>query len=227
MSEWMRRVRDGVVTGVAVLVLGGVPIAQEFPAPQPSRPQPQPQRLIVRNVEGRGTYRSVVHSLRQWRGQNNAITTETVDCDMSGEFFGGGDAKVTGTIAFLRETTRDGRRIGRTEIRGSGNQIPTHHSVRLGFVPGQPGGMMWARWTPDALEVPVEISIGDNAPIGHTLYCETRLKRTNQPYPLRGRHTGPLTSVDVMIKPSPIARPGGQMLRLEQTVDLTWNFAPL
>jgi hypothetical protein len=208
------------------IALSRAPAAQEFPAPQPPS-RPQPQRLRVLNVEARGTYRSVVHSLRQWQGQNNAITTETVDCDMSAEFRGGGDATVNGTITFLRETRRDGRLIGRTEIRGRGSNIATQHRLRMGYVPGQPGGMMWARWTPDALEVPVEISIGDNAPIGHTMYCETHLKSTNQPRPLTGTHTGPLTSVDVMIKPSPIAKPSGRMLQLDQTVTLTWQFAPL
>jgi hypothetical protein len=224
MSEWTRLSRSGVVAGLAVLALAGAPIGQELPPPRPT-PQP-PQRLVVRNIEGRGIYRSVVHSLRQWRGQNNAITTETVDCDMSADFRGDGDTLVTGTISVLRETYRDGRRIGRTEIKGSASNQRTSHRLRIGYVPGQPGGMMWARWTPGALEVPVEISIGDNAPIGHTLYCETRLKSTDQPRPLRGTHTGPLTSVDVMISPPP-AKPGGQMLRLEQTVTLTWGFAPL
>lgn len=74
---------------------------------------------------------------------------------------------------------------------------------------------------------PVEIGIGDNVPIGHMLYCETRLKGRDRPRPFRGTHSGPLTSVDVMIKPSPIAKPGGLMLQIKQTVDLTWNFAPL
>jgi hypothetical protein len=215
MTGWTRLAGGGLVAVLLAVGIGDTASAQA------------PQRLVVRNIEGRGTYRSVVHSLRQWQGQNNAITTETVDCDMQATFHGDGSTSITGTIAMLRETIRDGRRIGRTEIRGGGNNVQSTHRLRLGYVPGQPGGMAWANWTPDALEVPVEISIGDNAPIGHTLYCETRLKGRDRPRPLSGTHTGPLTSVDVMIKPSPIAKPGGLMLQIKQTVELTWDFAPL
>lgn len=215
MTRGTRLAGGGLVAVLLAVGVGGTAVAQA------------PQRLIVQNREGQGTYRSVVHSLRQWRGQNNAITTETVDCDMSATFYGDGNTRITGTIAFLRETIRDGRRIGRTEIRGSASNLQSTHRLRLAYVPGQPGGMMRAQWTPDALEIPVDISIGDNVPIGHMVYCETRLKGTNQPRPLRGSHSGPLTSVDVMIKPTPIARPGGQMLQLDQTVQMAWDFAPL
>lgn len=220
MRRWTRLARGSVVAAMAAIGLDVTTAAQELPDLQP-----RPQRIVVRNVEAIGTYRSMLHSLRQWRGQNNAITTETVECDISAEFRGGGDATVNGAITFLRETRRDGRLIGRTEIRGRGSNILTRHSLRIGYVPGQPGGMTWVRWGPTALEVPVEISIGDNAPIGHTQYCETRLKNDGQPYSLRGSRTGPLSSFDVMIS-RPFARPGGQMLRLEQTATVTWNFAP-
>ena len=189
-------------------------------------PQSPAPRVTISNVEGRGSYRSIVHSFRQWEGQDRSITTETVECDVAAMFRGAGDATVNGTISFVRETRRDGKVIGRTEIRGEGNPTTNHH-LRLGSVPGNPGTMSWARWTPSALEVPVDISVGDNAPVGHTLYCETWLRRTNELHPLTGQYSGPLTTVDVMIKPSPITKPSGRVITVQQTVTLAWDFAPL
>src|SRR5258708_807222 len=83
MALWAFRARSVIAAGVAVVALGGAPVAQDASDLLPPR--------VARNVEGEGSFRSVIHSVRRWRGQNNAITTETLDCDVSAQFHGDGD----------------------------------------------------------------------------------------------------------------------------------------